>query len=93
MVGYCDEPERSVPPIEQLTLREGCDVTLSWDGEAFQGSTEERACGSELRGATWASSEIEVRETLLRSWDRGWDDAGEQVWGAEAGPYEFIRRQ
>ncbi len=25
------------------------------------------------------------------SWDRGWDDAGTQFWGAEKGGYEFAR--
>ena len=27
----------------------------------------------------------------LLSWDRGFDAAGKQVWGAEKGPYEFLR--
>lgn len=27
----------------------------------------------------------------MLSWDRGWNDAGEQVWGAEKGGYHFER--
>jgi hypothetical protein len=26
------------------------------------------------------------------SWDRGYNDAGQQVWGAEKGGYEFVKR-
>ena len=28
----------------------------------------------------------------MTSWDRGWNDAGEQVWGAEDAGYVFLRR-
>ena len=75
-----------------LTEREGCTVFLARrpDG-SFRGSTDARACGSTLRGATYATSEVTVRPGLVESWDRGYDADGRQVWGAEAGPYVFRR--
>jgi len=28
---------------------------------------------------------------MLRSWDQGFNEKGEQVWGATKGGYEFIK--
>jgi CpeT protein len=75
-----------------LTLRSGCTIYLrpSDDG-GFAGSTLGRLCTSELRGATWASSEVVLDADGLTSWDRGWNDAGQQVWGARKAGYRFDR--
>ena len=77
---------------EDLVERAGCTVYLERtpDG-SFHGGTRDRDCTSQLRGATWASSIIEMRADRIVSWDQGWNDAGEQVWGAEKGGYEFLR--
>lgn len=87
-----DQPLLEIGP-DDLTAREGCVVTLERrpDG-VFVGATRGRECTSELRGATWASTEIEIGPDRLVSWDRGWDDAGEQVWGSEHGGYVFLRQ-
>jgi CpeT protein len=75
-----------------LTERDGCTIYLvrRADG-AFAGSTLGRLCASSLRGATWASSEVVITADGMVSWDRGWDDAGVQVWGAEKAGYRFDR--
>ncbi len=95
---------------EQLSLREGCSITLrratatqvapevvavtppGWtrDG-AFLGSTSGNNCPSELQGASYATSEAVITPQGLRTWDRGFDAAGKQVWGATKGGYEFAR--
>jgi hypothetical protein len=76
----------------QITEREGCTIYLKQrpDG-VFEGSTLGRLCTSTLRGASWASSEVVITSDSLTSWDRGWDDAGSQVWGAEKAGYRFDR--
>lgn len=74
-----------------LTERAGCEITLRFADDAFEGATRERACPSDLRGASWASSEVTLRADRLLSWDRGFDADGKQVWGAETGGYEFLR--
>ena len=48
--------------------------------------------GSTLRGATYAVSDVTLSATQILSWDRGYDAQDNQVWGAEAGPYEFLRQ-
>ena len=78
---------------QDLIEREGCSILLERDGEGrFVGSTGEASCPSGLRGASYATSEVVVEKTRLTSLDRGYDDAGNQVWGSQAGPYEFLRQ-
>lgn len=86
------EPLAALHP-DSLALREGCGVRLAWDPASgvYAGATDERSCGSTLRGASWASSEVRVFADSLISWDRGWDEEGEQVWGARKGGYVFRR--
>jgi len=77
---------------DSLTIRQGCAIVLRRVDEAsFAGSTQDQDCGSSLRGASYATSEVIVRVDRLISWDRGFDAEGVQVWGAEKGGYVFDR--
>ena len=77
---------------DQLILREGCSVYLKLqDSGCYEGSTKAKECASTLRGATYATSIVEVCEGQITSWDQGWDASNEQVWGAVDGPYRFDR--
>lgn len=78
----------------ELSLREGCTVFLSRqkNGE-FVGSTQGIGCESTLRGAKYASSKVTISKTVLRSWDQGFNEKGEQVWGATKGGYEFLKEK
>lgn len=76
-----------------LELKSGCEVMLTRMGKnQFQGSTGDKTCPSELRGASWANSKVTVTENAILSWDQGFDKDGKQVWGATKGGYEFIKR-
>jgi glycosidase len=84
-----DEPLAGLSP-DSIGVREGCAVLLRrTSAGTFEGSTMERECGSELRGAVYATSEVTVTLDRLTSWDRGFDAEGNQVWGAAKGPYIF----
>ena len=87
-----ERPLESLSPSD-LTIREGCAITVRWDAseKAFIGSTNGRDCQSSLRGSTYATSEVYLHHDRLITWDRGFDDAGEQVWGATKGGYVFDR--
>jgi hypothetical protein len=75
-----------------LKPRVDCTIYLKLRSDgAFEGSTLGRLCSSKLRGSTWASSEVVIGPDGLVSWDRGWDDKGAQVWGAEKAGYRFDR--
>jgi len=77
----------------ELSLREGCTVYLqkSKDG-SFVGSTKGEGCESTIRGAKYASSKVSISSNMLLSWDQGFNDAGEQVWGAVKSGYEFVKQ-
>ncbi len=76
-----------------LEEREGCAVFLNKTETGYSGSTNERDCTSTLRGASYATSEVEIYPDRISSWDRGFDTSSEQVWGAVKGPYIFDRIQ
>lgn len=85
-----DKPLADLSP-EKLSVREGCAVYLTRNGNKFEGGTHEKDCSSNLRGATYATSDITVLTDRLVTLDRGWDGEDKQVWGSEYGGYIFIR--
>lgn len=76
---------------EDLEEREGCAILMRRRGDAFVGSTLARLCTSSLRGAAYATSEVLITADGMVSWDRGFDAAGNQVWGSTDGGYVFDR--
>ncbi|MCB1044788.1 MAG: chromophore lyase CpcT/CpeT [Acidobacteria bacterium] len=79
---------------DDLEPRVGCSVYLKkTPNGTYQGGTRGKECVSSLRGASYATSEIELTSKVLRSWDRGFDPHGNQVWGAETSAYEFERQE
>ncbi|MBD1209641.1 MAG: chromophore lyase CpcT/CpeT [Ignavibacteria bacterium] len=75
---------------ENLTERDGCAIVLKKlpDG-SYQGATQGTGCKSDLRGASYATSEVFLTSNSLTSWDRGFNAEGKQVWGAVKGAYIF----
>ncbi|MDF1694845.1 MAG: chromophore lyase CpcT/CpeT [Saprospiraceae bacterium] len=72
-----------------LDVRDGCEVVLSKTINGYEGSTRGDNCKSTLRGATYATSKVQMTENEITSWDQGFDANGDQVWGATKGPYIF----
>ena len=75
-----------------LTELEGCAITLHRRGDAYVGSTDGRACTNAWGEAAYATSEVILSSGRMVSWDRGYNDTGEQVWGAVGGGYVFERK-
>lgn len=70
----------------------GCEVIIKrLDANTFIGSTVEKNCSSNLRGASYTTTEVTISKNTLLSWDRGYNDKDEQVWGAVKGGYKFKR--
>ena len=88
---------RSATPMATATLadielKDGCAVVMvRTAANTYKGATVERACPSELRGAKYATSIVDVSSALLDSWDQGFDANGKQVWGSTKGPYKFVK--
>ena len=76
--------------ISELTRLDGCEVILKNVGEKhYLGSTDEKSCPSVLYGASYATSEVEILNDKIISWDRGFDIDDNQIWGATNGGYVF----
>jgi len=85
------EPLAALSP-DSLEVREGCAVILRRVSEAaFAGSTVDKQCTSDLRGASYAISQVRVTSEGLVTWDRGFDAEGNQVWGSTDAGYIFKR--
>lgn len=76
---------------QDLVYKSGCEVVLTWDAKtrAYTGSTGKDSCKTTFQGASYTTSQVQVTEGRLSSWDRGFDAGGKQVWGAVKGPYIF----
>ncbi len=87
---HADLVEKLTP--DSLISRDGCAVILRRkDKKSFEGSTDGKKCPSDRSGASYATSEVTITGKGLHSWDRGFDNKDEQVWGAENGGYDFIK--
>ena len=91
-IGTCGQGEPARFGAEEVSLRDGCAVYLEWREDHFVGGTEGTDCASTLQGASYATSQVELYDDRVESWDRGYDTLGAQVWGAVAGPYRFGRK-
>lgn len=74
---------------DDLSVREGCSIFLTYENGAYNGSTHEKDCISDFRGATYATSIVSVTNKGVVSWDQGWNNEDEQVWGAVKSGYIF----
>ncbi len=73
-----------------LEERQGCSVFLEKLAKnKYAGRTKDKECKSSLRGATYATSIVTIEKDKITSWDQGFNDLDEQVWGATEGPYIF----
>lgn len=79
---------------DSLTLKEGCSVILKKESKKkFVGGTDGSKCPSDLKNASYASSEVFITPKMMVSWDRGFDKQGKQVWGAQKGGYKFVKKR
>ena len=76
--------------LKDISLKSGCEVLLTrLEPNYFAGETGEKTCESKLYGAQYATSEVEIFEDKIISWDRGFDAEGNHIWGAKEGGYIF----
>jgi hypothetical protein len=80
--------------VEELEKLPGCNMIVEWTGNSFKGHVEPgKACMVVRKGmTTYLDSTFEIDEQQFISHDRGRDpETDEHVWGALAGPFEFVR--
>lgn len=93
--GASREPERlqALNP-QKIQKMPNCTFITQWMGNSFKGEVEPgKGCKVERNNKlTYLDSWFEIDQNRLVSHDRGRDpETDEQVWGAIAGPFEFVR--
>lgn len=78
---------------DKITSKVGCEVYMKPTKNGFEGGTKGQGCASNLRGASYTTTEIKLEKDKLISWDRGFFMDGKQAWGAEKGGYIFIKHK
>ncbi len=90
-VGLCNQPEAArVIPVADLG-ESVCHVFLRPTASGYLGKTPIGGCPADFRGAVRITNQILLNGQGMNTWDRGFDAAGNQVWGAEDTAYQFRR--
>lgn len=93
--GASRDPQRlQTLKTEQIQKLPGCTFITKWTGQSFKGEVEPgKACMVVRNGkTTYLDSHFEIDQHKLISHDRGRDpETNEHIWGAIAGPFEFVR--
>lgn len=86
------EPKARVPSRREAGLKElaGCEALIVRAGaKRFESATLGNRCKNRYKGASYALSRGLVTADGMTNWDRGFDAAGNLVWGPAAGGYQF----
>lgn len=88
-IGFCAKPEA-----ERIVQRKdigetSCSVFLQPKGENYIGETSAAGCPSKYKGAVRITNRIVLHQAGMDTLDRGFDAAGNQIWGAKEEPYQF----
>jgi hypothetical protein len=92
-VGAWQQPAR-IAALKPGDLNElvGCDTVVTRAGAGrFEGTTVGNRCRNSYKGASYAMSQSVLTVGEMVNWDRGFNAAGELVWGPAAGGYRFRR--
>lgn len=68
-----------------------CTVTLKPFLSVYAGKTQSGGCPAQVRGAVKITNQIVLHQDGMDTWDRGFDEWGNQVWGAKDRAYQFRR--
>lgn len=77
---------------DQVDMIAGCTVSMRYHDGVYRGGSQGRECASDFRGATHVMTNVTIESGKFYSWDRGYDAAGNQVWGPVYGGYEFVKK-
>jgi len=76
-------------PTDCTLQQEGALIIQAHPDGTFTGKTAGRGGASELRGASYATTELSIGPQQIKVWDRGYNARGIQVWGSINSGYLF----
>jgi hypothetical protein len=87
----CNKPQSE----RQVTVKDigeyRCSVFLELAGSRYIGKTQPDGCPVNYRGAVKVTNSITLDAESMDTLDRGYDQEGNQIWGAENQPYQYRR--
>lgn len=94
---FCDRPKDQQPQPEEVIGDISEHLTTIYLKRCergkrclYEGSTPPEGFPNTWNGASYCTSELAVlKNNEIQTWDRGYDDDRNQVWGGKGGPYEF----
>ncbi len=76
------------------TLQRECTLIIQVQSDgSFSGKTAGRGGASELRGASYATTELSISTQQIKIWDRGYNAQGTQVWSSINSGYLFKKSE
>ncbi|MEL7038183.1 MAG: chromophore lyase CpcT/CpeT [Cyanobacteria bacterium J06592_8] len=90
-VGFCRQPlsERLVNVEDLGDYR--CSVFLEPTGSQYIGQTQTEGCPANYKGIVTVTNKIILNADGMETFDRGYDQKGNQIWGSENHPYRYQR--
>lgn len=94
---FCDRPKSQRPQEEEVIADIAEHLTTIHLSRCergkrclYEGSTPEDGFPNSWNGAVYSTSQLAIHKNgEVHTWDRGYDEDGNQVWGVKEGPYEF----
>ena len=88
-IGLCDRPQAQ-QNINLDDLGEAiCSLSLRPLMTIYIGETPPEGCRTNIRGAVRITNTVILHSQGMDTWDRGFDEEGNQVWGATNESYQF----
>lgn len=89
LIGLCNQPEAKRVVSQNDLGKYTCSVFLKPSGENYIGETPSQGCPTNIRGAVKVTNTIVLHKTGMDTQDRGFDAAGNLLWGAKERPYQY----
>jgi CpeT protein len=89
-IGLCDRPEKQRIISSQDLGKSECSVFLRKEGNNYVGKTQAGGCPTKFKGAVKITNTITLHSAGMTTWDRGYDAAGNAIWGAKQEPYQYL---
>lgn len=89
LVGLCNRPEPQRVVSSSEIGNPICSVFLAPEGDRYIGQTQATGCPTNYRGAVKITNRIILHSEGMDTTDRGFDERGNQLWGATDSTYQF----
>jgi hypothetical protein len=88
-INFCDRPQNqrniNLDDVGEVV----CSVSLRQLMTIYIGETPPEGCATNVQGAVTITNTVILHSQGMDTWDRGFDEEGNQVWGAENEGYQF----